>query len=89
MFTGRYVASSVDLSLSSLIAWGSHVYSVGGIVNLSPFLGSKFFNPNATGSGMWQEITNGSLISESRYGFSTLLVPASMIPNLPPGCVGL
>ncbi len=86
VFTG---SSSAYPYMSNLVSWGSHIYSVGGIEFTTPFLGSKIFNPSATGSGLWQEIMNGSLISESRYHFSTLLVPASMIPNLPPGCVGL
>ena len=81
--------SSKYLLMSNLVSWGSYIYSVGGIVNSSPFLGSKIFNPSSTGSGLWQEIMNGSLIGSSRYDFLTLLVPASIIPNLPPGCVGL
>jgi hypothetical protein len=83
------VSSSEDLSLTDLVTWGSSIYSVGGLVNSAPFSGSRIYNPTATGSGIWTKITNGSLISGSRYSTSTLLVPASMIPNLPAGCVGL
>ena len=89
IITGIYVASTVDLSTTDLITWGSRVYSVGGLVNSAPFSGSRIYNPNVTGTGIWTQITTGSLISGSRYGTSTLLVPASLIPNLPAGCVGL
>jgi hypothetical protein len=80
------VASPQVFDNTRLVIWGNNLVALGGGFSIYT---ARFYNPTGTGSNIWQEVQNGSMIDPNVIYFSTLLVPASMIPNLPAGCTGL
>ena len=85
---GLYLLSSKEnLHLADLVTMGQHVYAVGG--GIPKYFGSRVWNPNATQFDGWIRVANDSMISGNRVMFSTIVVPASIIPDLPEGCTGL
>jgi hypothetical protein len=69
------------------VTMGQHIYAVGG--GIPKYFGSRVWNPNATQFDGWIRVANDSMISGNRVMFSTIVVPASIIPDLPEGCTGL
>jgi hypothetical protein len=82
-----YIPSDLDFIQVDLVNWGDELYAVGG--GKPPFYGARRFKFNSTTFDSWGMIVGGSPFNYSQVSPTILTVPASKIPNLPSGCIGL